>query len=326
MQKVRMAIPNGHLGDPTLEILRAAGYRISGEKRTYQPSINDPGIHLRILRPQEIPIFVNEGIQDIGITGHDWVRETEADVEILLDLEYAPVSIVVAVPKDMMNVGSLGDLLRLFHSESRPLRIFTEYLTLTKRCLMGDSTYRDLYGDLEPMVVTPWWRTGQNNRVVVYLSFGATEAKPPTAADAIVEVTDTGTSLEQNGLKSIQRLLTSTAVLIANREALNDELRREKILDVAILLRGVVEGRKKLHIFINVRHEKLSELLGRLPALRSPTVSPLSDPDWVAVNTVVDRDEFLSLLPELRRLAQGLVVFEPRQVLPLERTECVDID
>ncbi|NWF96964.1 MAG: ATP phosphoribosyltransferase [Candidatus Thorarchaeota archaeon] len=317
MSKLRLAIPNGHLNDATLSILSSAGYRISGEKRTYRPAINDHHIDLRMLRPQEIPIFVSEGIQDVGITGYDWMCECGVDVELLVDLEYSPVRIVVAVPNEMNSVNSLGDLIELFAQRGKQLRVFTEYLTLAKRALLNDPVYKKYYGSSEPMVITPWWRTGSNSQVGVYLSFGATEAKPPTAADAIVEVVDTGTSLEQNGLKPVATLLKSTAVLIANRQAMEDPVKREKIADIMTLLRGVVEGRKKLHVFINVQRDRLEELLSQLPALQSPTVSQLSDPNWVAVNTVVDRTEFLSLIPKLRRLAQGLVVFEPRQVLPL---------
>jgi len=166
--------------------------------------------------------------------------------------------------------------------------------------------------------VTPWWRRGENPKVSIYLSFGATEAKPPEDADAIIEVAETGSSLEQNDLKAIETVMESTAVLIANRDSLKDCLKREKIYDILTLLKGVVDGRKKLHIFVNVSKDKLPELLERLPALKRPTISPLSDKDWYSVNTVIEKDRFLQLLPILRKLAQGLVVYEPRQVLPLE--------
>lgn len=168
------------------------------------------------------------------------------------------------------------------------------------------------------MIVTPWWRRGENPKVSIYLSFGATEAKPPEDADAIIEVTETGSSLEQNDLKVIETVMESTAVLIANKKSLEDRLKREKIYDILTLLKGVVDGRKKLHIFVNVSKDNLTELLKRLPALKRPTISPLSDKNWYSVNTVIERDLFLELLPTLRRLAQGLVVYEPRQVLPLE--------
>jgi ATP phosphoribosyltransferase len=133
-----------------------------------------------------------------------------------------------------------------------------------------------------------------------------------------VEVIDTGTSLQQNDLKVVETIMETSALLIANKEALKDPEKREKIYDVLTLLRGAVDGAKKLHIFANVRKSNLDELLDQLPALKNPTVSPLSDPEWVAINTVIEKPRFLEILPTLRALAQGLVVYEPRQVLPLE--------
>ncbi|MFQ6094639.1 MAG: ATP phosphoribosyltransferase [Candidatus Bathyarchaeia archaeon] len=318
MEKVRFAIPKGHLAEATFKTLERAGYIISGTERTYRPTINDPRIELKILRPQEIPIFVSEGLQDMGITGVDWVRETRADVEVLLDLEYSRVSLVLAVPKSWAEISSLSDLLEEFIREDRVLRISTEYLNLSTEYLKANPVYQRSFGNADPMIVTPWWRRGKNAKVNIYLSFGATEAKPPEDADAIIEVTETGASLEQNDLKVIETLMESTAVLIVNRRSIENESKREKIYDILTLLKGVVDGRKKLHIFVNVSKENLSELLKRLPALRKPTVSPLSDKNWYSVNTVIERDRFLELLPTLRKLAQGLVVYEPRQVLPLE--------
>ena len=318
MEKVRFAIPKGHLAEATFKTLERAGYIISGTERTYRPTINDPRIELKILRPQEIPIIVSEGLQDVGITGLDWIEETRADVEVLLDLEYSRVKLVLAVPKSWTRIGSLSNMLEEFIREDRVLRISTEYLNLSTQYLKANPVYQRSFGNTDPMIVTPWWRIGKNSKVNIYLSFGATEAKPPEDADAIVEVTETGSSLEQNDLKVIETIMESTAVLIANKNSMDDGSKREKIYDILTLLKGVVDGRKKLHIFVNVSRENLSELLNRLPALRNPTVSPLSDKNWYSVNTVIERDRFLELLPTLRKLAQGLVVYEPRQVLPLE--------
>lgn len=317
LNKVRLAIPNGHLNRETLEIFTRAGYRISGQERTYTPVIDDRHIELRILRPQEIPTFVEEGLQDIGVTGSDWLRETKAEVDVLLSLEYCRVRIAMAVHESLQNVESLSDLLVHFRNIEKPLRIFTEYLTIASESVSENPVYCELYGKTEPTIVTPWWRKGENTQVVVYLSFGATEAKPPTAADAIVEVVDTGTSLQKNGLKVIETLLESTAVLIANRDAMRDPRKREKMYDIMTLLNGVIQARRKLHLFVNVEKSMLQLLLDQLPALQKPTISPLSDENWVAVNTIVDRTQFLELVPSLRKLAQGLVVYEPRQVLPL---------
>ncbi len=319
MSKVRFVIPKGHLAEGTFRILERAGYVISSGERTYRPSVNDPKIELKILRPQEIPIFVGEGLHDIGITGLDWLRETRADnVEVLLDLEYARVKLVLAVPKAWTSIESLSDLLRKFNREGRTLRISTEYLNISAEYLMNNPTYRQIYGEKEPLMVTPWWKKGKNSRVILYLSFGATEAKPPENADAIIDVMETGESLEQNNLKPIEVLMESTAILIANKNSLRDPEKREKIYDILTLLRGVVDGRKKLHIFVNVHKDNLSNLLRSLPALKKPTVAPLSDKNWYSVNTVIDKNQFLEILPALRKLAQGLVVYEPRQVLPLE--------
>jgi len=318
MGRVRFAVPKGHLADATFKTLERAGYIISGTERTYRPSINDPKIELKILRPQEIPISVSEGLQDVGITGLDWIKETRADVEVLLDLEYSKVKLVVAVPKAWTKINSLSALLEEFVRENRTIRVSTEYLNLSTEYLKANPVYQMLFGGADPLIVTPWWRKGENPRVSIYLSFGATEAKPPEDADAIIEVTETGSSLEQNDLKVIETMMESTAVLIANRKSLENGLKREKIYDILTLLKGVVDGRRKLHIFVNVSNDNLPELLNKLPALKRPTISPLSDKGWYSVNTIIERDRFLELLPTLRKLAQGLVVYEPRQVLPLE--------
>jgi len=318
MEKVRFVIPKGHLADATFQTLERAGYSISGGERTYRPSINDPKIELKILRPQEIPIFVSEGLQDVGITGLDWLRETCADVEMLLDLEYSWVQVAVAVPQSWTTINSVSDLIEQFAGENKTLRISTEYLNLSADYLKKNPSYRRIFGDGNPLVITPWLKKGENEKVAVYLSFGATEAKPPENADAIIEVIETGISLEQNDLKAIGTVMESTAVLIANRRSLKDPAKREKIYDILTLLRGVVDARKKLHIFVNVHKDNLRELLKSLPALKKPTIAPLSDKDWYSVNTVIENDRFLELLPALRRLAQGLVVYEPRQVLPFD--------
>ena len=318
MDRVRFAIPKGHLAEATFRTLERAGYIISGTERTYRPTINDPRIDLKILRPQEIPIFVSEGLQDVGITGLDWIEETHADVEVLVDLEYSRAKLVVAVPKSFTAIDSLSDLLERFIREDVILKISTEYLNLSAEYLKTNPVYQGAFGDADPVTVTPWWRRGENQKVSIYLSFGATEAKPPEDADAIVEVAETGASLEQNDLKVIETLMESTAVLIGNKDSIGDESKREKIYDILTLLKGVVDGRKKLHIFVNVSKDNLSELLKMLPALKGPTVSPLSDKNWYSVNTVIEKERFLQLIPTLRKLAQGLVVYEPRQVLPLE--------
>lgn len=317
MKKVKFAIPKGHLAGAIFKILERAGYEVTDGENTYRPKLNDQQIELKVLRPQEIPIFVNEGLQDLGITGRDWLCETKSDVEILLDLECSRVKLVLAIPKYWTRVNSLSDLLEKSFAQESELRISTEYLNISAEYLKANPVYHRLYGDLEPMMITPWWKKGENEKVSIFLSFGATEAKPPENADAIIDVIETGSTLEKNDLKSIETLLESTAILIANRKSLKDPEKQEKICDILTLLRGVVDGRKKLHIFVNVSKGNLQKLLEELPALRQPTIAPLSDENWYSVNTVIDKDVFLLLLPKLRELAQGLVIYEPRQVLPL---------
>jgi len=318
MEKVKLAIPKGHLADATFKTLERAGYDISGGEATYRPTLNDPMIELKVLRPQEIPIYVSEGLQDLGITGLDWLQETGVDVEVLLDLEYSQIKLVLAIPKPWTEINSLSKLLESFSKQGRSLRISTEYLNLSVEYLKKNPVYNTLYGAASPLMITPWWKKGQNDKVALFLSFGATEAKPPENADAIIDVAETGTTLEQNDLKSVETVMESTAILIANKKAFKDPAKQEKIYDILTLLRGVVDGRKKLHIFVNVNKKNLDMLLKSLPALKRPTVSPLSDKNWFSVNTVIERDRFLEILPILRKLAQGLVVYEPRQVLPLD--------
>lgn len=315
MSEVRFAIPKGSLWDETIKLLTEAGYEIKGSTRTYRPWINDPQIKLKVLRPQEIPIYVGEGSQDIGITGLDWIRETNADVEVLLNLEYGFVELVIAASKDW-EINDLSEALREKIGSGEDLRISTEYLNLSSRYVMSNPVYKRYFGEEEPVVITPWWQRGVNERVKIFLSFGATEAKPPEDSDLIIDVTGTGTTLEQNNLKKIEVIMESQAVLIANRDSLKTE-KREKILDVYALLKGVIEGRKKIHIFVNVKEENLKRLIEILPALKAPTISPLSVKGWYSLNTVIDKAEFLKVLPHLRRLAQGLVVFEPRQIMAL---------
>jgi len=318
MGKIRFAIPKGSLERNTYLLLEQSGYRISGLERSYRPLINDPDISLKILRPQEIPIHVSEGLIDIGITGIDWIAEVNADVRILLRLDYGLVKLVLAVPKEYEHVGTLSELIREFNRLGKRLKISTEYLNLTCKYLMSNDEYLKLYSSQEPVTITPWWRKGSNLMVNVILSFGATEAKPPEDADAIVDVVETGITLIQNNLKPIEVLMESCAVLISNKESLKDDIKREKIYDILALIKGVIDGRRRIHVFMNVKEENLNNILSVVPALKSPTVSPLSLKGWYAINTVIDKDEFLKILPLIRKFAQGIVVHEPRQVLSLD--------
>jgi ATP phosphoribosyltransferase len=318
MDKVKFAIPAGSLAKATFEILQRSGYKVSGQERTYRPTINDPKIELKILRPQEIPVFVSEGLQDVGITGQDWIKETRAEVEVLQNLEYGKIRLVVAIPKGLSTTNSVSDLMETLWRKGKNVRVSTEYLNLAAEYVKSAPSYQKLFGNSEPLMVTPWWRKGENSRAKIFLSFGATEAKPPENADLIIDVTETGSTLEQNNLKIIETIMESSAVLIANKKALDEPQKKEKIYDIMTLLKGVVDGTRRVHIFVNVRKENLQKLLKELPALKNPTVSPLANGDWYDVNTVIEKDCLINLLPKIRKLAQGIVVHEPRQVLALD--------
>ena len=317
MDKVKFAIPAGSLAKATFEILNRSGYKVSGQERTYRPKINDPKIELKILRPQEIPVFVGEGLQDVGITGQDWIKETGADVEVLQNLEYGKIRLVIAIPKSL-STNSISELMEDVWSKDKNFRISTEYLNIASEYIKSRPAYQKRFGKSEPLIVTPWWRKGENPRAKVFLSFGATEAKPPENSDCIMDVTETGSTLDANNLKIIEDVMQSSAVLIANKEALADPQRKEKIYDILTLLKGVVDGSKRIHIFVNVKKANLQKLLSELPALRNPTVTPLADENWCSVNTIVEKDCLITLLPKIRKLAQGIVVYEPRQVLALD--------
>ncbi len=317
MDKLKFAIPKGSLEKATAEFFAKSGFKIGGTERTYRPTINDPQIEMKVLRPQEIPVFVSEGLQDLGITGEDWVKENRADVEILQSLEYGKIKLVIAVPKDVAQK-NMNDYMEDVWSQDRNFRVSTEYLNIASEYLKNQPNYKKRFGDSDPMLVTPWWRKGDNPRAKIFLSFGATEAKPPENSDCIMDVTETGTTLEANNLKIIDTVLKSSATLIANKKALEDPEKREKIFDIVALLKGVVDGSKRIHIFVNVKKENLQTLLTELPALKNPTISPLADDSWVSVNTVIEKDCLIELLPKIRKIAQGLVVYEPRQVLALD--------
>jgi ATP phosphoribosyltransferase len=323
MEKVKFAIPAGSLAKATFEILQRSGYKVSGQERTYRPTINDSQIELKILRPQEIPVFVSEGLEDVGITGQDWIKETRADVEVIQNLEYGKIRLVVAVPKSLSK-GSIGEVMENLWSKNKNFRVSTEYLNIASEYIKSNPAYKKRFGDSDPMIVTPWWKKGENPRAKIFLSFGATEAKPPENSDCIIDVTETGSTMEANNLKIIETVMTSSAVLIANKKALDDPQKKEKICDIMTLLKGVVDGSKRIHIFVNVKKANLQKLLTDLPALKNPTISPLADENWVSVNTIIEKDHLIELLPKIRKLAQGIVVYEPRQVLALEEIKRKD--
>ena len=318
MDKIKFAIPKGSLEKATAEFFSKSGFKIGKTERTYRPTINDPQIEMKVLRPQEIPVFVSEGLQDIGITGEDWVKENRADVEILQNLEYGKIRLVIAVPKSVNEKMTISDYMEQVWSEGKNFRVSTEYLNIASEYLKSQPSYKKRFGDQDPTLVTPWWKKGDNSRAKIFLSFGATEAKPPENSDCIMDVTETGTTIDANNLRIVETVMHSAAILIANKKTLEDPEKREKIFDIVALLKGVVDGSKRIHIFVNVKKANLQTLLTELPALKNPTISPLADEGWVGVNTVIEKDCLIELLPKIRKIAQGLVVYEPRQVLALD--------
>ena len=317
MSKVKFAIPKGSLEEATFKILEKSWTKVNRTSRTYRVYLDDPQIIVKMLRPQEIPNLVSEGLYDVGITGKDWIDETNANVEPILDLEYGKIKLVIAIP-DKYKYKNLDAMIAAYAKQKKILRISSEYLTTASKFIKQLKSYKKSYGSKDPLIVTPWVRLGTNKNVQIHLSFGATEAKPPDDVDAIMDVTETGTTLKQNQLKIVDKVLESNAFLVANKDSLRDQSKRGKIFDIVTLMRGAVIGRKYLHIYLNVEEKNLKKLLQEVPSLKKPTVSPLSEKGWYGVNTVIPKSDFYKIVPKLRKIAQGLVVHETRQILELE--------
>lgn len=289
MNTLRLGIPKGSLQDATMQLFGRAGWRITVSSRSYFPNVDDPEIKCMMVRAQEMARYVETGALDAGITGRDWVYETGADVAEVGELLYskqslAPVRWVLAVP-DEGKIQSVKDL------EGKV--IATEVVNLTKKYLA---------------------RHGVNAQVE--FSWGATEVKVPQLADAIVEVTETGSSLRANRLRIVDTVLESRTVFIANREAAVDPWKSEKISNILLLLCGAIAAYTKVGIMLNVRKGQLAGVLNALPALKNPTISPLSDPEWIAVNTVVDEDVVRHIIPRLKAAgAQGIVEYPLNKIV-----------
>ncbi len=289
MSTLRLGIPKGSLQDATVQLFAKAGWRISISTRSYFPGIDDPEIECMLVRAQEMARYVETGALDAGITGRDWVFETGADVAEISELLYskqslAPVRWVLAVPEDGP-IQSVRDLAGKV--------IATEVVNLTKKYLaLHDVSAR------------------------VEFSWGATEVKVPQLADAIVEVTETGSSLRANRLRIVDTVLESRTVFIANRGSFADNWKREKISNLVLLLSGAIAAYTKVGIMLNVRKDHLAAVLGVLPALKNPTVSTLSDPAWIAVNTIVDENIVRTIIPRLKAAgAQGIVEYPLNKIV-----------
>ena len=317
MSKVKFAIPKGSLEEATFKILEKSWTKVNRKSRTYRVYLDDPQIIVKMLRPQEIPNLVSEGLYDVGITGEDWIGETNANVESILNLEYGKIKLVIAIP-DKFKFKNLDAMIASYAKQKKILRISSEYLTTASKFIKQLKSYKKIYGSKDPLIITPWLRLGTNKNIQIHLSFGATEAKPPDDVDAIMDVTETGTTLKQNQLRIVDKVLESNAFLVANKNSLQDKTKRGKIYDIVTLMRGAVHGKKHLHIYLNVEEKNLKKLLKQVPSLKKPTISPLSEEGWFGVNTVIQKSDFHKLVPKLRKIAQGLVVHEPRQILELE--------
>jgi ATP phosphoribosyltransferase len=289
MNRLKLGIPKGSLQEATLELFTRAGWKITISSRSYVPAIDDPEIECLLVRAQEMARYVETGALDAGITGHDWVVETGSDVEELAELVYAKqrlsrVRWVLAVQEDSA-IRQPSDL--------QGKVIATEIVRITEKYLK---------------------RHGVTARVD--FSWGATEVKVPQLADAIVEVTETGSSLRANRLRIVDTVLESASVFIMNRAATADAWKKEKAESVILMLQGAIAAASKVGLLLNVRKEDLDHVLAILPALKNPTISMLSDPEWVAVNTIVEESVVRQILPKLKAAnAQGIVEYPLNKIV-----------
>lgn len=290
---LKLGIPKGSLQEATIQLFARAGFNIYASARSYYPSIDDPEIECMLIRAQEMPRYVADGVLDAGLTGQDWIAEQSANghgpVVPIADLVYAKQSLgkvrwVLAVPEDS------------------PFR--------TPADLAGRTIATEL------VRATEAYFRRLDVPVEVEFSWGATEVKPPRLADAIVEVTETGSSLRANRLRIVDTVLESNTQLIANPAALEDEWRRTKIESLALLLRAAIEAQGRVGLMLNVRRGDLGDVLGLLPALQRPTISALSDEEWVAVNTIIEERTVRELIPKLKAArAQGIVEYPLNKIV-----------
>jgi len=287
--KLKLGIPKGSLENATVDLFRRAGFQITVSSRSYFPAIDDPEIECMLIRAQEMARYVEDGVLDAGLTGRDWVQENDARVETVADLIYAKQSFgkvrwVLAVPESSP-VQSVQDL------EGKV--IATELVAATKRYLKSHGV-----------------------TAKVEFSWGATEVKPPELADAIVEVTETGSSLRANKLRIVETVMESNTQLIANVNSWKDAWKRRKLEDMRMLLDGAINALGKVGLMLNVEKKNLESVLGVLPALKKPTISPLSDGDWLALNTILDEATVRSIIPRLKEAgAQGIVEYPLNKIV-----------
>lgn len=286
---LKLGIPKGSLQESTFRLFQKAGFKITVGSRSYIPSIDDPEIEGLLIRAQEMAGYVEDGVLDAGLTGRDWMMEQEASVQEVAELRYAkaglkPIRWVVAVPNDS-KIRTIKDL--------QGKRIATELVGYTKR-------YLEKHG------VT----------AAVEFSWGATEVKPPLLADAIVELTETGSSLRANNLRIVETILESTTLFVANKKAWADPWKREKMENLVMLLQGAIQAEEKVGLKMNVPKKSLKKVISKLPALHAPTISHQSDAKWVALEVIVDEKIVREIIPALKRAgASGIVEYPLNKVI-----------
>jgi ATP phosphoribosyltransferase len=286
---LKLGLPAGSLQEATAELFRKAGYKITFPSRSYYPTIDDPEIHCTLIRAQEIPRYVQDGSLDCGLTGHDWVVENSAQVAELAELVFSkvsrrPVRWVLAVPNESSIQGP---------KDLEGKRIATEVVNITRN-----------------------WLASHGVTAHIEFSWGATEVKPPRLADAIVEVTETGSSLRANNLRIVCDILTSTTRFIANPAAAADGWKRRKMDDLVMMLQGAMAAEGKVGLMMNVRKADVPKILGVLPALQKPTISSLSDLEWVDVMTILDEDTVRHIIPRLKAAgACGIVEYPINKII-----------
>jgi ATP phosphoribosyltransferase len=287
---LNLGLPKGSLQESTLRLFKKAGYHISVSSRSYYPVFDDPEISSMLIRAQEMARYVEDGHLDCGLTGKDWVLEQNADIVEVAELRYAkegfrPVRWVIAVPNDS-KIKSVKDL--------NGKRVATELVGFTKRYLKSKGV-----------------------KAEVDFSWGATEVKPPQLADAIVELTETGTSLRANNLRIVETMIESTTRFIANKKAWQDRWKRQKMENVALLLKGALAAEEKVGLKMNVPEKSYKKILSFLSAMHSPTVSALSDTGWYAVEVITDEKMVRDLIPKLKSAgASGIVEYPLNKVIP----------
>ena len=287
---LNFGLPKGSLEDPTIKLFGKAGYHITKGSRSYTPCWDDPSIDGRFVRAQEMSRYVEDGFFDCGLTGRDWVLENESDVEIVADLVYSRSSNriskwVLAVPESAP-IQSVSDL--------SGMTIATELVNVTRSYL-----------------------TKNNVDAEVEFSWGATEVKVPELVDAIVDLTETGSSLRANKLRVIDVLMETNTVLVANKTSWANQDKKAKIENIAMMLEAALQADSKVGLKLNLKRSEINEVLQDLPALRKPTISPLSDDSWVALETVIEKKVSRELIPALKRLgAEGIVEFPLNKLVP----------